>query len=380
MSTDRALSVCALVPYSLGTTPSQRYRLEQWLPQLHAEGISVDLLPFTDARLMRVLHRPGAQGAKALALLRALARRSFDIARLRRYDAVIIHRAASIIGPAWLERMAAQLGCPIIFDFDDAIYLLHTTAANRRFGWLKFPGKTSSICRLSTQVVVGNTVLADYARQFNSNVSIIPSSVDTTRFQPRHRAPNSKIVLGWTGSSTSQTYLEMFAPTLKEIMAQCDVELRVHSDRAPNLPGIPLVWRPWDPDTEAEELSHFDIGIMPLPNDDWARGKCAMKALLYMAMGIPTICSAVGVNCELIQHGENGLLATEPQEWVAQVQSLCADAALRSRLGEAGRKTIEKHYSMNACGAHFARVVREAADSKGAHSKKDISLAANEKQ
>lgn len=353
------ISVAALVPYPQNTTPSQRYRIEQWMPYLAAEGIRVDLFPFADSALFEQLHRPGFRVSTASRILLGSIRRFVDVVRTRRYDAILIHRAVSIIGPAWFERLAARMGRPIIYDFDDAIFHLHTTETNRRFGWLKFPGKTATICRLSSHVTVGNEYLAEYARRFNPNVTVIPTSVDTDIYRPIERERrNGRTVVGWTGSSTSQTYLEMFAGVLEEIVRDERVELRVHSDRPPRLPGIPHVWRQWSADTEREEIGEFDIGIMPMPDDEWARGKCAMKALLYMSMGIPAVCTAVGANLEVIAHGENGLLAATKDEWLDNIGCLVEDLTMCERLGGAGRRTVEERYSMRRSAQLFADVVR----------------------
>lgn len=354
-------SISGLMPYLPDTTPSQRYRVEQWLPYLQSQGISIDLRPFADGDLMRLLHKPGRRAAKALASAIRFAHRVSDVMATPRYDAVLIHRTACIAGPAVLERFIPLLGRPLIYDFDDAIFMLHTTEANKRFGWLKFPGKTATICRLSTHVIVGNSYLAEYAQRYNPRITIIPSSVDTERYQPmKKERASGPVVIGWMGSSTSQTHLELFAPVLRELIVRRNIELRVISDRKPLLPGIPFVWRPWSASTEIEDLAQFDIGIMPMPDDTWARGKCAMKALLYMSMAIPAICSAVGTNREVIRHRENGLLATSSREWIDNLEALIDDAALRERLGRAGRQTIEDHYSMRRCAERFAQVVREA--------------------
>lgn len=361
----KRVSVCALVPYPPGTTPSQRFRIEQWLPYLEEQGIAVELFPFADEHLMELLHKPGHRAAKVLANANRFAHRFVEATRTRRYDAVLIHRAACIAGPALLERLVGLLGRPVIYDFDDAIFKLHTTQANRRFGWLKFPGKTATICRISSHVVVGNAWLAEYARRFNQHVTIIPTSIDTDDYRPEKKnGSNGRVVVGWTGSSTSQTHLEMFAPLLRDLTTRRDVELRVISDREPVLPGIDYVWRRWSAQSEVDELSHFDIGIMPMPDDEWSRGKCAAKALQYMGMGIPTVCSAIGANCEVIQHGENGLLAATSSEWVAHLEALVDNPPLRKRLGMMGRRTVEERYSMRRCADLFAGVVREAVDTR----------------
>jgi glycosyltransferase involved in cell wall biosynthesis len=356
----RRLSLCAWVPYPLDSAPGQRFRIEQWKPYLESDGISIDLRPFADPELLRVLHQPGHLPAKVLGMLTAFAGRAVDAVRIGRYDAVLVHRAASLAGPAFVERLAARMR-PLIFDFDDAVYLLHTSGANRWTSPLKFPGKTATLCRISRQVVAGNEYLAQYARRFNPHVTVIPSSVDTDAYRPAPRPSSDRqLVLGWMGSSTSQTYLEMFAPVLRQILDAQPLELLIVSDREPVLPGVRYRWRPWSGDREAADLAEFDIGIMPMPDDEWARGKCSMKALQYMGMGVPAVCTAVGTNVEVIQHGENGFLATTPEDWKAAIGALARDPALRRSMGDAGRRTVEARYSMRAAAARFGDVVRAA--------------------
>jgi glycosyltransferase involved in cell wall biosynthesis len=352
------LSVLALVPYALDASPSQRFRIEQWQPALEADGIDLTLEPFVDRELLAILHQPGQRVEKALRGSAALVRRLADVASARRFDAIVVHRAAALFGPALLERLIVLMRRPILYDFDDAIYLLHTSEANRAIGWLKFPGKTQALCRMSRGVVVANEGLAEYARRYNPNVHMVPSSVDTQRFRPPAgpREPGPMRV-GWTGSSTSLTYLEMFEPVLGEMLARLPVELHVHSDREPAL-RVPFRFHPWRPDTEADELSRLDVGIMPMPEDAWARGKSAMKALLYMAMGIPTVATGVGTNRDVIRSGENGLLVRTPEEWLGAIEKLAASPGERARLGGAGRRTVEEHYSKDVCAALFAKAVR----------------------
>jgi len=360
------IKLLALVPYPPDTTPSQRFRIEQWRSHLQQQGISVDLVPFANSTLMKLLHQPGHLVAKAAAFGAAFVRRIAHVAAVRRYDVVLIHRAACLAGPALLERAIKLFRKPVIFDFDDAIYLLHTTDANRRFGRLKFPGKTATLCRISSHVVAGNRRLADYASRYNPSVTVIPSSVDTDWYREHDpNSANNRFVVGWMGSSTSQTHLEMFAPVLRKMAERHQLEVRIVSDRQPVLPGVDYVWRPWSAQTEAEELSHFDVGIMPIPDDEWARGKCAMKALLYMSMGIPTICSAVGANRDVIRHGQNGFLAMTPEEWLSHLKKLVDDPSLRTKLGDAARRTVEESYSMTRCADLFASVVRDVIESHG---------------
>ena len=357
----RRLSVCALVPYPRGIAPSQRYRIEQWQPILASEGIDVELWPFLEERDLELLYSPGDWPRKARMIAAATARRLRIIARVERFDVVLIHRAACLAGPAVIERLVAHRR-PIVFDFDDAIYLLDTTRENRFFGWLKFPGKTASLCRMSRHVVAGNDHLATYARRYSANVTVVPSSIDTERYQPRRMARAAgRLAIGWTGSSTSQAHLEAFAPVLRTIVERHDVELRVVSARRPELRGVPVTWTRWSAAREVEDLAEFDIGIVPLPDDEWTRGKSAFKALQCMGMGVPVACSAVGASLEVIRHGENGLLASTARDWEESLGRLLEDSRLRERLGAAGRRTIEERFSMTRSARALARIVRTAA-------------------
>lgn len=357
------ISVAALVPYAQGTTPSQRFRIEQWIPFLEERGIRVVVLPFASPVLTGLMQRPGHFFRKAPLALAAVARQTHRGAFGNLGDVVLVHRAAAPLGPPVLERLLTLRGRPLVFDFDDAIFLPHETETNRRLAWLKFPGKTGTICRLSTHVVVGNAYLAEYARRFNPRVTVVPSSIDTDRYQPRTVAREvGRVVVGWMGSSTSQTYLEMFASMLRQVAALPGVEIRVVSNRRPDLPGVPVVWRPWSAETEVEDVAGFDVGIMPMPDTEWARGKCALKALQYMAMGVATVASDVGANREVIEHGRNGLLASTDAEWVGSLRTLTESAELRSRLGRAGRETVETRYSMRSSAAAFAEVVRSVVE------------------
>jgi glycosyltransferase involved in cell wall biosynthesis len=360
------MRVCALVPYALDTTPSQRFRLEQWRPHLAAQGIELTLVPFADPELMARLYQGGGAAAKAAGLLGACLRRARGLPAARRADVVVVHRAACLMGPALLERALAAFGPPLVYDFDDALFLLHASRANRRFAWLKAPGKTRALVRLSDHVVAANEELAGWARRLNPKVSVVPSSVDVERFRPTGETRYGRLVIGWTGSSTSQTHLEQFAPVLKAVLSHVPAELHVHSDRRPELRDVPYVWHAWSPQDEPEVLACFDVGIMPLPDEPWAWGKSAMKALLYMAMGLPVVASPVGAAREVVRPEETGLLASSAEEWFSSLERLAADPALRERLGRAGRALVERRYAAGVSAALFAAALRQAAGARAA--------------
>ena len=352
--------VVAFVPYPLGAAPSQRFRLEQWEARLDAQGIQLEFRVFAPPSLVRLLYRPGLALRKAAGLASALLAQHRQIPKSGAFDIAVVHRGMSLVGPALLERRLARV-CPLIYDFDDAIHLLNSSEANRTFGWLKFPAKTSEIARLARAVTVGNEYLAAYARRYNSDVTVVPSSVDVSIYTPGpQRAPRSRPVVGWMGSSTSQALMEPFAPLLARI-ADAGLTLRLVSDRKPVHFPFPFEWRPWSAETEVDELRDFDLGIMPLPETEWARGKCAMKILQYMGVGIPSIGSALGGNLEVIKDGENGLLAGSEEDWLEKLSRVARDPQLAARLGAAGRETVIARYSSTVCADRFAEVVRRVA-------------------
>ena len=359
----RAIELIAFVPYPPDTTPSQRFRIEQWRGVLDELGIRVRLAPFADLRLMSLLYQPGRAAQKIAGVIAGFVRQARNVATAGRADAILIHRAACLAGPALLEHVLTLWRKPILFDFDDAIYLRHTSGANRLFDWLKFPGKTAALCRLSSFVVAGNEYLAAYARKHNPRVVVVPTSIDTDLYTPTEREDwSGRVTIGWTGSATSLTYLETFAPVLRELLRRRDVEIRVQSNRPPALSGVPVVWQPWSPETEIQEIRRYHIGIKPMPDDPWARGKCPMKELQYMALGVPAVCSAVGTSVEVIRDGENGFLATNGDQWLAHLTRLVDDAALRRTIGLAGRQTVEERYSMRKCASRFAEALRSVVE------------------
>jgi glycosyltransferase involved in cell wall biosynthesis len=188
-------------------------------------------------------------------------------------------------------------------------------------------------------------------------VAVVPSSVDTDLYVPAPRPPRMRPVIGWTGSSTSQQHLEAFAPRLRALVADLDVEVHVHSDRRPDL-GIPFSWRPWSAKDEVGALQEFDIGIMPVTDDAFAAGKGAMKALLCMAVGVPVVCSAIEASEELIDNGVNGFLARSEPDWALALRALVMDADLRRQIGSAARKTVERAYSARHASGLFAAALR----------------------
>jgi glycosyltransferase involved in cell wall biosynthesis len=340
------MRVLLLLPYAWDTAPGQRFRIEQWCPWLSARGVEFHALTLLTHPQQRLLYSQGHPARKALMLAGCMARRVAQLRGLRGFDAIWLFRTALPLGPALLERVLAKTGIPLIFEFDDAIYLTQTSAANERWRLLKCSGKTARICRLSSHVVVGNDYLAQYARRFNSNVTVVPTTIDVDVYQPRDRySASSPLVLGWSGSRSTVPHLRMLDRAIRRVASLANVRLHVIGTDSYALNGVDTYAAEWSSEREVWELNRFDIGLMPLPDEEWARGKCGLKALQYMAIGIPTVTSPVGVNAQIIRNGRNGLLATTEDEWVEALLTLVHDSRLREQLGRAGRQTVEEAFS-----------------------------------
>ena len=356
------MKVLAIVPHEFDTSPGQRFRIEQWEPYLRERGVDITYSAFTTRTLGKILYASGHQLEKAAHIAGAYLRQSSRILDARRYDLTYVFREAALIGPAFIESAIAWQGVPVVFDFDDAIFVPYTSPANGYLSYLKFFGKTGRLCRLATHVLAGNSYLADYARQFNSEVSLVPTTIDTVRYRPELRAHRQEgvPVIGWTGSHSTLQHLETAIPALSRLAKRHPFRMVVIGAKAPHIEGIPTESRTWSAETEVQDLLDVDVGIMPLPDDPWSRGKCGLKALQYMALGIPAVVSPVGVNSEIVKEDVNGFLAGTDEEWIEKLGSLLTNPTLRSRLGRAARRTVEERYSARVVAPHVFEVFQKA--------------------
>lgn len=355
------MRVLALVPNLFDTSPGQRFRLEQWASLLNAGGIDITLAPFECAELHRLLHRPGQIGRKLRLIAGACWRRIQTLSRVREYDVVYIFREAALFGPPLFEYWVRRAGVPLVFDFDDAIFVPYVSPSNGYLSYLKFPGKTRTICRLASHVMAGNAHLAGYAQQVNPQVTIIPTTIDTEKYDFVHQPTKGVPVIGWSGSFSTVQHLNTLRNALQRLAREERFKLRVIGTSHYELEGVEVEALPWRAATEVADLRAIDIGVMPLPDDEWSKGKCGLKALQYMALGIPTICSPVGVNSEIIREGENGLLAATEEEWVEKLTRLLQQPELRTQLGAAGRATVVGGYSAVAQAPRVQQVFAMAA-------------------
>ncbi|MCC6840087.1 MAG: glycosyltransferase family 4 protein [Flavobacteriales bacterium] len=330
--------------------PGQRFRFEQYFHHLEQNGHQCELSFLVGQQDDRVLYTRGNYLGKARFVRRAIRKRSADLARVNDFDIVFIFREALMTRSIRFEEGFKRSRAKLVFDFDDAIWLPNVSEANRAWAWMKDPGKTSRIIAMCDLVFAGNAYLAEYARAFNKRVEVVPTTIDTGEYVPRTARPDGPVIIGWSGSVTTIQHFRYAVPALQKLKAKYGdrIAFRVVGDGTFRHEELGITGLPWRKDTELDDLRAMDIGIMPLPDDEWARGKCGLKGLQYMALGIPTLMSPVGVNTEIIHHGVNGFLPRNDNEWVELISCLVEDADLRARLGAEARRTVEQRFSVLA--------------------------------
>jgi len=332
-------------------SPGQRFRCEQYFDVLQANGFACELSYVLNESDDRVFYRPGNLMRKAWIVAKSFVVRQRDWQRRKEFDAIYIFRNCVLTGSLFFEKKWAKSGIPVVFDFDDAIWLNDTSDANRYFSWLKRPEKVQFTIAASSLVLAGNEFLKRYAQRFNQRVMVFPSTIDTQRYRAAtKRHGHAYITIGWSGSITTIKHFNSALEALLQIKSKYKTKVRfkVIGDPFYKNEALEIQGCAWSADTEPEDLADIDIGIMPLPDDEWTQGKCGLKGLQYMAMGIPTIMSPVGVNSEIICHGSNGFLASDTAQWVECLSQLVENADLRKRLGDAAYCTVDERFSKKA--------------------------------
>ncbi len=350
--------------------PSSRFRVYQFVEPLRARGVEVEVRPRVGRRYFELgygLRRPPwplriawVGGSFAWRSLRRLR----DLWDARRFDVVVFQKETLPFGGA---RLVSLLGLCAVYDFDDAVYARPAgpDGLGRAVRWLaeRVMSRQRSLPDLLSRcdsVLAGSRVLAEYAARHNDRVEILPTVVDTEAYAmrsapvggPARSRPRGPVKIGWIGAPANAVYLEPLRPALRELARRHPIRVVVRGTTRFDCPGVPVELRGWrhyrTREEETRDLDDLDIGIMPLPEDSFAAGKCALKAIQYMANGIPVVASPVGANVDVIEDGVTGFLARTPEEWVERLSELVVDEALRARMGRAGRARVERHYSIAA--------------------------------
>ena len=338
---------------------SSRMRFYQYLPWLEAAGISITAAPLFSDGYVRGLQQ---NTKNLLEAARAYAGRVQALLGSRQFDLLWIEKEALPWLPAWLEKALLSGTVPYVLDYDDAVF--HYYDQHRRpVVRALLAGKHPALIQRAALVVAGNAYLADFARAAGaSQVELVPTVIDLERYPLAASHPagmNEPPCVGWIGQRATAAFLAPYAPLFERLSADGRARFAAIGIDAPSL-GLPMASIPWSEQTEVASIKSFDIGIMPLLDAAFERGKCGYKLIQYMACGLPAVASPVGVNRQIVEHGVNGFLAETPEQWEEALRTLLADAGLRQRMGQAGRKKVEREYCLQVTGPRMAALLQDA--------------------
>ncbi|MBL7799311.1 MAG: glycosyltransferase family 4 protein [Chitinophagales bacterium] len=341
--------ILILANHRKGRSPGQRFRFEQYLDMLEQNGFEITFSNFIDETDDKNFYAPGNYFGKIGILIKNILIRTKESLFASRYDIVFIYREATMIGSSFFERWMAKSKAKLIFDYDDSIWLPNVSEGNKALAFLKRPEKTKEIISVCDVVFAGNEYLKQYALQYCKDVVVVPTTIDTSYHVPQ-KTQKEKVCIGWTGTQTTIPHFLSIQKALEIVFQKYPdrVYFKLIAEKNIEIPELNLRTTLWNKQDEIAQLSEIDIGIMPLPDDQWTRGKCGFKGLQFMSLGVPTVMSPVGVNNDIIMHGENGFLASTEQEWISLLSVLIENRSLREQLGQQGKKTIETNYSVIA--------------------------------
>jgi glycosyltransferase involved in cell wall biosynthesis len=344
---------------------SSRVRFLQFGPELEARGFLFHHEPLFTSEYINCLQLGQVNHAWAL---RALLRRMKALRAARRFDVLWVEKDTLPWLPAALELALIPRDIPLVLDYDDAVFHQYDMHANGVIRWL-LGTKHQSLMRRASLVVAGNNYIADYAARAGAHkVMLLPSVVDLDRYSLANRNPSldkdTTPTVGWIGQRSTASFLQPLAQTIKKLSNENLMQFRAIGINAQEL-GLNMASESWSEKSEVTSIRCLDVGIMPLQDGPFERGKCGYKLIQYMACGLPVVASPVGVNETIVEHGVNGFLATTLQEWEQALRMLAKDPALRRRMGEAGRAKVEREYCLQVAAPRLAGWLNEVANSKG---------------
>ena len=348
--------------------PTSRFRVYQFLPYLEQRGFQCEVLPFLTTPELAVIYGKSSTLKKIVVTLLATTRRFFHLLKVQKGDIVYLVREAYPFGPPFFESLFKKRCQRLVFDFDDAIYT-PSVAYDNPLDALRDWGKTKKIIQMADYVVTGSAYLGEYvlAQGHNANkLAVIPTVVDTTVYRPddKVKSTNAPITIGWIGTPSGTTYLINLIPVISEIAKRHPtIKFLFIGAETFDAKGLPIEFKQWQLGEEVANLQSFDIGIMPLTDDEEGRGKCGFKLIQYMSVGIPSVCSPVGANKAIIEEGKSGFFASTQEEWLEKLNILIANPNLRTEQGRYGRTVAEQSFSLQSAAPKLYAVLHVMAES-----------------
>lgn len=332
---------------------SSRCRTFQLLPHLERQGFRCEVSPFFSTAYLEDKYRGQGRVSLTRHVVEAVRRRVLAATDMSLFDAVIVEKELLPYGPTWFERLLFRGARRIVLDFDDAVWIPY-----QKFRWLG--NKIGRLMAGANAVVGGSDVLVVEARRHCRRVVKIPTAVDLDRYLAKEDVSGSPPVVGWIGTPVTSMFLPMIAPSLAALAREVPFRLLLVGARPDfRIEGVDVLHHSWSETSEVDDIRSMDVGIMPLPDSDFARGKCGYKLIQYMACGLPTVASAVGENKAIVTHGETGFLASSEGDWVASLRRLLESRDLRRRMGAAGRVRVHHEYGLEGAARRYGSLVSE---------------------
>ena len=341
--------ILIICPYPFNCVPSQRLKYEQYLEYLSENGYQFEVIPFFDLGTYKILYNKKKNIQKIFGTFKGYIRRFLDIYKVYKSDGIFITLNVVPLGPSFLEWLYVKLAKKTIYDIDDMIFHLRTAPANRITKYLKSKKRYYFLLEKANHCITCTPDLNNIAQKYNKNTTDISSTINTKTYIPINKYENKKdLVIGWTGSHSTIEYLHLLDGVLQELSKKYKFKLLVMGANNFNISGVNIESVNWSSHGEIPTLQRMDIGLYPLPNDEWVKGKSGLKALQYMAMGLPVVASNYGCNERVIENNVSGFLVNETNDWVKSISNLIEDNELRRFIGCNARLRVEKYFSIEA--------------------------------
>lgn len=357
--------IFVICPFPQDVAAGQRLKYEQYFDHWCENGYDITVSSFMDMPMWKIVYTPGNYAAKVFGTLRGYFRRIRDIFRIGRYDLVYVFMWVTPIGTSFFERLVRALSKRLIYDIEDNALIEKSSEINPFIKIVKSTGKTKYLIKTADHVITSSPFLNDYCLGINKKkaCTYISSSVDTDRFLPINTYSNErKVTIGWTGTFSSKRYLDTLRNVFLELKKRRDFRLRVIGNFQYDFPGIDLEVIPWTKEKEIEDLQGIDIGVYPLVQNNWVLSKSGLKAIQYMAFGLPTVATNVGTTPRIIRQMENGWLVKTDEEWVDALETLINNPDLRRKIGEAARITVLENYSTHVIKSLYLSILNKMED------------------
>lgn len=353
----RLLVIC---PHPVGYAPGQRLKYEQYFSIFRDAGYDVTVSPFMSESFQKIVYRKGKFLQKAFWTFAGYLRRIYDLFRIRHYDVVYTFLWVAPFAPPIFESLTRRLAKKMIYDIDDLVFLNPPSSTNPLIHYLRSPKNLINLMKSADHVITCTPYLDNFVRKYNQHTTDISSTINTGLYKPKKDySVKEKFIIGWSGSHSTSKYLHLLDDVFLDLARDHSFKLLVMGDDHFHLDGVEVEALPWKESYEVEVISRFDVGVYPLPDEEWVLGKSGLKALQYMAAGIPTVATGIGTIFRIIKNGENGFLVNSREEWRSALSSLMSNQALREDIGRKAAQTVEQYYSINANKATYLSILNQ---------------------